>query len=467
MAGKELQKNKMGTMPVGKLIINMSLPMMISMMVQALYNIVDSMFVAKISEAALTAVSLAYPIQSLLIAIGVGTGVGVNALLSRSLGMRDQEGANKAAANGMFLAVATYIVFCAISLPLLKPFLMSQTKNEEIINYGMDYLWIICIFSFSVLIQLMVEKILQSTGRTSLSMISQAIGAVINLIFDPILIFGFWKIPAMGVAGAAIATVFGQFVGAAVGIIFCIKYTHEIRLNLKKFRPDSQIIKRIYSVGLPSIIMQSISSVFVYAINGILIAFTTTATAVFGVYYKVQNFVFMPVFGLNNGMVPIISYNYGAGDRERIMKTYKICVIFSYVIMGMGLVLTQVFPERILEAFNADEAMLAIGVPALRIISLMFIPSGYSVIFSSFSQALGNGVYSMVLSILRQLVILLPIAWLLSRLGNLETVWWSFLIAETIGTIISLFFTRNIIKTRVNTIGTENDLRNRLLSEED
>lgn len=449
------KENKMGTMPVNRLLLSMSLPMMISMLVQALYNIVDSIFVSYINEDALTAVSLAFPIQSLLIAFGVGTGVGVNAILSRSLGERDFETADKSAENGLFLAAATYLVFLVVGLFIAKPFYLSQTKDERIVEYGVQYLSIVCIFSIGMLLQMMLEKLLQSTGKTLFTMITQSVGAVINIIFDPILIFGLCGFPKMGVAGAAAATIFGQCVAGFLALFFNLKFNHEIRLRIKGFRPDLHIIGKIYAVGVPSIVMQAIGSVMTYGMNRILIGFTSTATAVFGVYFKVQSFVFMPVFGLNNGMVPIIAYNYGAGRRDRVIKTVRLAVCYAILIMAVGLAIFQLAPQFLLGLFNASDHMLSIGVPALRIISLGFLLAAFGIVSSSFFQALGNGVYSMFVSLTRQLIVLLPAAWFLSLSGNVTAVWWAFPIAEVCSFVLSLIFTFRINKKVVSHIGEE------------
>lgn len=449
------KENKMGTMPVNRLLLSMSLPMMISMLVQALYNVVDSVFVSYINENALTAVSLAFPIQSLLIAFGVGTGVGVNALLSRALGEKDFETANRAAVNGLFLAAATYVVFLIVGLFIAKPFYLSQTKDEQIVEYGVQYLSIVCIFSIGMLLQMMLEKLLQSTGKTVFTMITQSVGALVNIVFDPILIFGLFGFPKMGVAGAAAATIFGQCVGGGLALFFNLKYNQDIRLRLKGFRPDLRVIGQIYAVGLPSIVMQAIGSVMTYGMNRILIGFTSTATAVFGVYFKVQSFVFMPVFGLNNGMVPIIAYNFGAGRKERVIKTLQLSVVYAVLIMAAGLAVFQLAPQFLLGLFNASDNMLAIGIPALRIISLGFLFAAFGVVSSSFFQALGNGVYSMFVSLTRQLIVLLPAAWLLSLTGRVEMVWWAFPIAEVVSFALSVIFTLSINRKVVRHIGEE------------
>lgn len=448
-----IAENKMGVMPIGKLLINMSFPMMLSMLVQALYNIVDSIFVAQINENALTAVSLAFPLQTLMIAIGGGTGVGVNALLSKALGEKDYQKANKAAINGVFLAGVSYVLFLLIGLFAVTPFYASQTNDAQIMEYGRQYMIIVCCFSFGLYTQLICERLLQSTGKTFHSMITQGVGAIINIILDPILIFGYFGFPEMGVAGAAVATVIGQIIGGIVGVILNIKKNTEIKLHIKGFRPDIQIIGSIYAVGLPSIIMQSIGSVMTYGMNQILMAFTSTAAAVFGVYFKLQSFIFMPVFGLNNGMIPIIAYNYGAGRRDRLLKTIKLSVIFATGIMCVGFLAFQLFPARLFMLFEASETMLAIGVPALRIISISFLLAGFCIIIGSVFQALGNGMYSMWVSLTRQLVVLLPVAWLLAKLGNVDYVWLSFPIAEIASLTMTIIFYIKIKKNVISHIG--------------
>lgn len=450
---ERVMTNKMGTMPMNRLLLSMALPMMVSMLVQALYNIVDSVFVSMINENALTAVSLAFPIQSLMIALSTGTGVGVNAVLSRSLGERDQENVNKAAENGVFLAIMSYVVFLIVGVLIAKPFYLSQTKDQEIVSYGVTYLTIVCICSIGMFTQMTFEKLLQSTGRTMYTMITQSLGAVINIIFDPILIFGLFGFSKMGVAGAAAATVFGQIVAAGLAIIFNLKVNKDIHLNFRKFRPEKKMIGRIYAVGIPSIIMQAIGSVMTYGMNLILIQFTSTATAVFGVYFKVQSFVFMPVFGLNNGMVPIVAYNYGAGNRKRVKHVAKLSIIYAVSIMMVGLLVFQIFPDKLLAMFNASEHMLTIGVPALRIISLSFMFAGFCIVIGSVFQALGNGVYSLAVSAARQLLVLLPAAYLLSLTGKVENVWWAFPIAELMSLAVTLFFYARINKKIISKIG--------------
>ena len=451
-SGERVMTNKMGTMPMNKLLLSMALPMMISMLVQALYNIVDSVFVSMINENALTAVSLAFPIQSLMIALSTGTGVGINAVLSRSLGEKNQENVNKAAENGVFLAIVSYILFLIIGLLIAKPFYLSQTKNEEIVSYGVTYLTIVCICSIGMFTQMTFEKLLQSTGRTMYTMVTQSIGAVINIIFDPILIFGLFGFPKLGVAGAAAATVFGQAVAGTLAILFNVKVNKDIQLDFRKFRPDKMMIGKIYAVGVPSIIMQAIGSVMTYGMNLILIQFTSTATAVFGVYFKGQSFIFMPVFGLNNGMVPIVAYNYGAGSKKRVKHVTRLSITYAVSIMLIGLLVFQIFPDKLLAMFNASENMLAIGVPALRIISISFMFAGFCIVMGSVFQALGNGVYSLV-SVARQLIVLLPAAYLLSITGNVNNVWWAFPIAELMSLSMTLFFYGRINRKIISKIG--------------
>ena len=453
----EEKENKMGVMPVNKLLMNMSLPMMISMLVQALYNVVDSIFVSRIDENALTAVSMAFPIQSLMIALGAGTGVGVNALLSRSLGEKDYDRVNKAAGNGIFLAGINYLVFLLVGILVTTSFYLSQTKDAQILSYGQQYLTIICCCSFGMYGQFIFERLLQSTGRTFYTMITQSIGAIINIILDPIFIFGYLGVPKMGVAGAAIATVIGQIVAGTIALVINIKKNDEIQLKLKGFRPDGKIIARIYEVGIPSIIMQAIGSVMTYGMNRILIAFSSTAVAVFGVYFKLQSFIFMPVFGLNNGMVPIIAYNYGAGKKDRLIKTLKLSIIYAVGLMLLGVIIFQLFPAPLFALFDASEIMLAIGIPALRIISLSFIFAGFCIVCGSLFQALGNGVYSMVVSIARQLLVLLPVAYLLSLSGKVEAVWWAFPIAEIVSLSLTVFFMFRINRKVISRIGESSE----------
>lgn len=437
-----VKENKMGTMPVNKLLISMSLPIIISMLVQALYNIVDSIFVAQINENALTAVSLAYPVQNLMIAIASGTGVGVNSFVSKCLGAKDYKFANKAANISIFLAIMNWLLLLLFGSTLSHWFFRIQTDNAEIIQYGYEYLSIVCIFSFGIFGQIMGERLLQSTGKTIYTMFTQGIGAIINLIFDPIFIFGLLGFPKMGVSGAALATVLGQIVAMLLAVLCNAKVNKELKFDLKKILPQKNIVANIYKVGLPSILMIAISSIMTFGMNKILIGFTATATAVFGVYFKLNSFIFMPIFGLNNGMVPIIAYNYGAQKHSRIIKTMKLSITYAVSIMIFGLLIFQVFPTQLLGMFNASSDMIAIGVPALRIISISFIAAGFCIVTLSILQALGQGIYSLITSISRQLVILLPIAFILSKFGNLDLVWWSIPIAEIASVILCIVFVK-------------------------
>ncbi len=447
-----VKENKMGVMPVDKLLISMSLPMMISMLVQALYNIVDSIFVSRINEDALTAVSLAFPLQSLMVAIGAGMGVGVNALLSRFLGEKEFEKANKVAEHGVFLSVLSYLLFLIVGLVAVNPFYLSQTQDAQILEYGSQYMTVVCLCSFGMFGQFIFERLLQSTGKTFYTMITQGTGAIINMILDPILIFGYFGLPAMGVTGAAVATVIGQVTAAVMAFIINKKKNTEIDLHIKGFKPDGQIIKQIYMIGIPSIVMQAIGSVMTYGMNRILMVFTSTAAAVFGVYFKLQSFIFMPVFGLNNGMVPIIAYNYGARKKDRLIKTMKLSILYAMSIMVIGFLIFQIFPAQLFMLFDASETMLSLGVPALRIISISFLLAGFCIICGSVFQALGNGVYSMIVSIARQLVVLLPVAYLLSKLGNVNYVWWAYPIAEIVSLTMTVFFLKKINKDIISRI---------------
>ena len=449
-----MKENKMGTMPVNRLLITMSLPMMASMLVQALYNIVDSIFVSRINENALTAVSLAFPIQTLMVAVGVGTCVGINAVLSRALGEKNQEMVNKTAGNGIVLMAASYVAFLLLGLFATKPFYLSQTADAQILQYGYEYLSLVCCLSFGSFAQFTFERLLQSTGKTFYIMITQGIGAVINIILDPIFIFGLFGVPGMGVRGAAVATVIGQITAGLLAFLINWK-NDEIQVTRETMRPDPQIIGLIYKIGVPSIIMQAIGSVMTYGMNLILISFSSTATAVFGVYFKLQSFIFMPVFGMNNGLVPILAYNYGAGSRERFVDSLKCGIKYAVAIMFAGLVIFQAAPEFLLGLFDASEAMLEIGVPALRTISYGFVLAGFGIVCGTAFQALGSATYSMMVSIARQLVVLLPAAYLLSLTGRVQNVWWSFPIAELVSMLITVLFLVKIYKGVIRHIGEE------------
>ena len=434
----------MGVLPVNKLLVTMSVPIMLSMLVQALYNIVDSIFVSRVSENALNAVGLAFPVQNLMIAVATGTGVGINALLSKSLGEKKFERANLTASNGVFLGVCSAAVFALLGALFSRTFFLVQTDVAEIVDGGAAYIQICTVCSFGLFVAISIERLLQATGKSVYSMITQMAGAVVNIIFDPIFIFTF----NMGVVGAAWATVLGQIVGAALGLYFNAKKNTEITLTFKGFRPNWHIIRRIYSVGVPSIIMASIGSVMTFGLNKILIAFTTTATAVFGVYFKLQSFVFMPVFGLNNGMVPIVAYNFGARKPDRMVKAVKLGAIYATAIMAAGAAVFLLIPHLLLGLFDASEYMLEIGVPALRTISLSFIPAAFGIMFGTIFQATGYGMHSLCISILRQLVVILPVAWYLSRFG-VGYVWYAFPFAEIFSVGASILFFLELYRRRI------------------
>ena len=444
------KENKMGVMPIKKLIITMSLPMMISMMVQALYNVVDSIFVSQINEEALTAVTLAFPMQNLMIALASGTGVGVNALLSRSLGEKRYERSNGAANASILLTVFNYIIFLIIGIFFAGHFIASQTQNPLIREYGTTYLSIICCLSIGIFFQVSFERLLQSTGRTIFSMVSQATGAIINIIFDPIFIFGIGPFPAMGVAGAAYATVMGQVIACFIGLYCNLHYNHDIKLSLTSIlHPELEVIKEIYYVGIPSILMMSIGSAMTYMMNRILEGFSSTATAVFGVYFKLQSFFFMPVFGLNNGLIPVLAYNYGAKRKSRIMEALKFAIVLAVSIMVIGTITFLAIPQVLLGMFAASDDMLRMGIPALRIISLSFPLAGLCIAMGSIFQAFSRSIYSLAISVGRQLVVLIPVAWLLSKTGSLDLVWCAFPIAELSSLLLSSYFFRKLYRQTV------------------
>lgn len=446
----ERKENKMGVMNENKLLLSMSFPMMISMLVQALYNIVDSIFVAKVSEAALTAVSLAFPVQMLMISVAIGTGVGINALLSKSLGEKNYERADSVALHGIVLALISFVVFALIGASCSSFFFSSQTSDPVIYAYGRDYMFINLVLSFGLFLQITFERILQSTGRTMYTMYSQATGAIVNIILDPILIFGLFGLPRMEVAGAALATVIGQISGAVLGYIFNVRKNHDVRFHFKLFRFDWKIVSMIYAVGIPSIIMQSVGSVMMFGMNRILMGFTSTAAAVFGVYFKLQSFVFMPIFGMTNAMVPILAYNYGAHKSSRIKKTIRLTMAYVFLMALLGFILFQVFPRQLLVIFDASEHMMNIGVVALRTISFSFLLAGFAIVSSSVFQALGHGVLSLIISVMRQLVVLLPVAYLFSRIAGLDQIWLSYPIAELMSFALSMVFLRHIYKKQID-----------------
>lgn len=446
MPEETLRENKMGTMPENKLLLSMAVPMMISMLVQALYNIVDSIFVSRICEDALTAVSMAFPWQNIVIAIAVGFGVGINALLSRALGQKNAERVNQVAVNGLLLAGLSYLLVLVAGLIGIRAYMRTQTDIETIVNYGITYLNICILCSFGVFVEITFERFLQATGRTVYSMITQLTGAITNIILDPILIFGLLGFPKLGIAGAAWATVIGQCVGAVVAVMLNHFKNPEVHLRLRHIRPNGRLMGEITAISIPSIIMSCISSLTCFVMNMILIAYSSTAVAVFGVYFKLQSFVFMPVFGLNNGMVPIIAYNYGAQKPERIHKTIRLGMVYAVAIMLVGLLVFQLIPKELLLMFDASDAMLEIGAPALRIMSLAFVFAGIGIVSGSSCQAFGYSVYSMLISIARQIVVLIPAAYLLSLTGVLRSIWFAFPIAEIFSLILSLFFLRTTLK---------------------
>lgn len=455
MENRAPAENKMGVMPIPKLIVNMSVPMILSMLVQALYNIVDSLFVARVNEQSLTAVSLAFPAQNLMIGVATGTAVGVNALLSRALGEKNQRLANDIAEHGVFLALVGYLIFLVFGLFGVRAFFASQTDVAQIIDYGVDYLTVICCFSFGVFGQIMFERLMQSTGRTIYTMFTQGLGAIINIILDPIFIFTLKQ----GVRGAAIATVIGQIIAFGLAMFMNARKNPDVQLNLRAFRPRLEIVGRIYAIGVPSIIMIAIGSVMTFAMNKILIIYHTakeTAATIFGVYFKLNSFVFMPVFGLNNGIIPIVAYNYGARNRSRMLEAIRLSVIMVGTYTVLGAVVFMTLPGPLLSLFSASDVMLQYGEPALRIIGSAFILAGVCIALGSIFQALGYGVYSMIVSLARQLFVLVPAAWLLARLGaqigNHDLVWFSFPIAELASLTVTLLLFRRLYKNVIMTV---------------
>lgn len=445
------EENKMGVMPIPKLVFNMAIPIVISMLIQALYNIVDSAFVGRYSSEALEAVSIAFPIQNLMIAVATGTGVGVNALLSRHLGEKRLTAANKTANTGIFLALCSYVVFAIIGLTVMVPYYSMQSDIHEVIVFGEEYLSIITVCGFGLFGEIICERLLQATGRTFYTMITQGMGAIINIILDPILIFGYFGMPAMGVAGAAIATVIGQIAACVLALIFNVKVNKEIQLSVRAvFKPDKGEIGRIYAIGIPSIIMTSITSVLTVGMNLILKKFSEDAITVFGVYFKLNSFIFMPVFGLNNGLVPILSYNFGAAKYDRIKKTIRLGMSCAVLYMIFGLAVFQLLPDKLLMIFSANENVMSIGVAALRVISLSFLFAGVGIVGSTVFQSIGNPIHSLLMSVLRQLVVILPAAYLLSLTGTVDAVWWSFPIAEAFSFVLCvLFMIRTLKKLRL------------------
>ena len=442
-------ENKMGVQPIAPLLLGMALPMMAGMLVQALYNVVDSIFVSHLSEAALTAVSLAFPVQNLMIAVSVGTGVGVNAIVSKSLGEKDFDQADRTANTGLFLALCSTGLFMLFGLLFTGVFFRGQTSDPDIVTYGIHYTFIVCVFSQGLFVQIMMEKLLSSTGKTVYSMLLQLAGAALNLVLDPILIFGLFGFPALGVTGAALATVIGQWLAAGLGVWFNATRNHELHFHLRSIRPNGTAVRRIYAIAVPGIAMQSVGSLMVFGMNKILLAFTSTAAAVFGVYFKLQSFIFMPVFGLNNGMVPIVSYNFGAHKPKRMTATIGLSMGLATGIMLVGFALFQLVPAWLLGLFDASPEMLRLGVPALRIISVSFLLAGVNIVASAVFQSLGRGMYSLWMSLGRQLVALLPIAWLLSLAGDVDLVWLAFPASELVATTLSMLFLRRVYRQSI------------------
>ena len=450
---QKLESGRMGEMHEGKLLLTMAVPMILSMLVQALYNVVDSIYVGRVSEHCLSALSLAFPAQNIMIGLATGTGVGVSTLISRALGRKNQAEASRVGGTAVFLSICCWLLMAIFGLFGADAFIHSQTSVESIRNYADSYLRIVTIGSLFLYLEVCMERILQSTGMTKLSMWTQIIGAVTNIVLDPFFIYGWLGLPAMGTAGAAVATVIGQCLAAAAGILFHVRKNREVPLSVRDIRPHGTIIASIYRIGFPSILMMGIGSITNYLMNIILGAFTSTAVAVYGVYFKIQSFFFMPVFGINNGLIPIIGYNYGAGNKRRIYRTIRYGVIFASFFMLLGVLCFQLFPAGLLGVFSPSPEMLAIGVPALRRISLSFVFAGFCIIAGSACQALDRSIYSLLVSVLRQLVVLIPAAWLLSKTGDVNMVWWSFPIAEIMSLLASAFFLRSALR------GMEKNLR--------
>lgn len=452
-------ENKMGTMPVGKLMLSMSWPAMLSMMIQALYNVIDSIFVAMISESSLTAVTLIFPIQMLLISVAVGTGVGVNSLIARRLGAKRFEEADLAASHGFRIAFINWAVFAIMGLLFSKTYISAYSDSPYIIENGALFLMITTGFSLFVFIQVNTEKVLQATGSMLLPMLCSLSGAIINIVLDPFLIFGIGFFPKMGVAGAAIATTFGQFISMCLGLTLLFGRKHQVTVKIKGFKFNGEIIKDIYNVGFPAMLMQSIGSVMLFCINGIL-AFSETAVAVLGSYFRLQSFIFMPVFGLNQGAMPIMGYNYGARNKERLMQAYKVGIIIAAIIMTIGTIIFLTFPEQLLKMFSASDNMLKIGVPALRTICLCFIPAAFGILTSTIFQATGHGMLSMWQALIRQLIGIVPLAWILLKIGGLTMVWWAWPMAEILGLVYSLIFVKKLYKKEIEPLGQENEKYN-------
>ena len=449
IAKKVKLENKMGTMPINKLIINMSLPLITSMFVQAFYNIVDSLFVARINEEALTAVSMSFPAQNLMISAGTGVGVGITALIARYLGAKDEKGVTRVVHNGIFLGILNSILFAIFGLFFAKFYFEFQKASGLIETYGIQYLSICSIFAFSIILEITFERMLIASGKTIYTMITQSTGAIINIIFDPIFIFGLLGFPKMGIIGAAVATIFGQTVAMLMALYFNIKKNHEVRFAIKKFAVHFKTIANIYEIGFPSIVMQSTASFMIFQLNNLLASFSTTATAVLGVYFKLQSFVVLPVFGLNNSVISIVSYNYGAGKIKRLLKAVKLANIYAFGIMFAGFVLCQTLPVPILKLFDASDNMLSIGIPALRIISFAFLIAPFSIVSSGTFQALGKGIFSLIVSLIRQLIVILPLSYLLAGIMGINGVWIAFPMAEIVAGILTIFYLKKLYQNEI------------------
>jgi putative MATE family efflux protein len=443
------KEHKMAAMPVGKLLFSMSLPLMLSMIMEALYNVVDSLFVAHLSEKALTALTLAFPVQLLVVSITVGMGVGINALLSRQLGEGNRGGASNTAMNGVFLAVLTYLVFLLFGLFLVKPYFAWQTNDGEIFRMGVEYLSICMIWSFGSVGQITFQRILQSTGRTGLSMVSQLVGAVFNIIFDPVLIFGLWGFPVMGVTGAAIATVAGQIIAMGIAVFFNITKNEDVRFHFKSFKPDKNVIAEIYHVGIPAMVNQSLNSLMAFAVNFILIKISSTAVAAFGIYIRIQNFVLMPAFGVNNGVIAVGAFNYGAKNKKRIDQTIKSGILIAGSILAIGIVIMQTLTVPILRLFDASPQLMEIGSAAMRIISLGYLFVAFTLIMQGVYQALGNGIYSLIITLMRVVVVLIPVLYIFANIFPLGKVWWAFVLAEFFSAIVGAFLLKRIYHEKV------------------
>lgn len=446
------KENKMATMSVGALLANMAVPMAISMIVQALYNIVDSIYISRISESAVTALSLAFPVQNLMISFSAGFAVGVNSLLSRSLGAKDQKTANKAAGNGIALMLMAIVLFMLFGIFGARPFYEIQSDVAQTVDGGSAYVSIVCIFCFGSFMQVLLERLLQSTGRTFYSMITQATGAIINIILDPIFIFGYFGIPKLGMAGAAIATCIGQFIAAGLALYFNIKKNPDITMKISDVRLEASIVKPIIIVGVPSLIMMAIGSIMNFGMNQILQGFSETATGVFGIYYKLQSFVFMPIFGINGATISIVAFNYGAKKKDRLLKAVKLAIIVCVCIMSAGTLVFSCMTTQLLGIFNPTPEFLAIGTKALKIICIHFPVAAVCIAIGGTFQALGNGIYSTIVSLGRQLFVLLPVAYLLSKTGNVDNVWWAFVVAEVVSAIITLYFFKKIYTEKIKAL---------------